>query len=289
MSAEKLVLVSGATGQQGGAVVDALLAKGHKVRGMSRNVESEKSLALVDRGVEMIHADFTDGNALVSAIKGVDAFFLMGTPFEEGVEKETELGIQAIQAAREARVEHLVYSSVGSANKNTGIPHFESKFKVEQFIQESGLNATIIAPVFFMENVISPWMLPSIKEGFFSQALPEERNLQMISIKNIGAVVAEVISRGAKEYGKRYDLAEDELTGVEVAKILSKVSGKRIGYKGFPPSVIKDQMEDMAIMYEWFDKVGYSVNFNDLKNKFPEVAWTTFKEWAETRSWNILD
>ncbi len=289
MNTKKRVLVTGATGQQGGAVVNALLRAEYSVVGMTRNPDSEKALDLKNKGVEIVSGNFTDLVSLYSAVKSVDVVFAMSTPFEQGTDAETAQCKALVQVVADAGVEHLVFNSVGSADQNTGIPHFDSKYRVELFIKEVGINATIVAPVFFMDNLKSPWIVPSLKNGVLTQALPDKRRLQMISVKSIGEFVAEIIKRGPLEYKKRYDLAEDELDGIEAASILSKVTGKEITYKGFPPLALKEQSEDMAIMYEWFDKVGYSVKMTSLREQFSNVGWTDFSDWAAAQDWSILD
>ena len=187
MSASRFVLVTGATGQQGGAVVKALLAKGHRVRGVTRNVNSGKAKRLLQQGVEVVGGDFTDQESLVKAATGVDAIYAMTTPFESGMDAETAQGIAMINAAKEAEVGHLVYSSVGDANQATGIPHFDSKFEVEKVLASSGIPYSISAPVYFMDNLIAPWTLPGVVEGTVSAAMPGARKLQQIAVADIGA------------------------------------------------------------------------------------------------------
>ena len=147
MSTSKHVLVTGATGQQGGAVVQALLARGHRVRGLTRKAHSPSAKALEAQGVEIAVGDFTDSDSLVRAATGVDTIFAMTTPFEQGVEAETAQGLVITDAAKRAGVGHLVYSSVASADRETGIPHFDSKYAVEKAIRSSGVPHSIIAPV----------------------------------------------------------------------------------------------------------------------------------------------
>ena len=132
MSTPKLVLVTGATGNQGGAVVRALLKQEHQVRALTRNPASPAAQRLAEQGVEIAIGDFTDHDSLVRAARSVDAIYAMTTPFEQGVEKETAQGIAMTNAAKAAGVGHLVYSSVASADRATGIPHFDSKYAVFQ-------------------------------------------------------------------------------------------------------------------------------------------------------------
>jgi len=281
----RFVLVTGATGHQGGAVVRALLARGHHVRGLTRNVDSPAAKSLTARGVEVATGNFTDADSLVRAAEGVDTIFAMTTPFEKGVEAETAQGLVITDAARRAGVGHLVFSSVASANRNTGIPHFDSKYAVEEAIVSSGVPYSIVAPVFFMDNFLEPWLASSLKDGKLSMAMPGGRKLQQISVTDIGAFATAIIERRTSVFGKRFDIAGDALTSDEAAVILSKIMGREIRYEGFPPSVMRAQSEDMAIMFEWFDATGYSVNIAELRREFPEVAWHDFAAWAQMQTW----
>jgi uncharacterized protein YbjT (DUF2867 family) len=143
---------------------------------------------------------------------------------------------------------------------------------------------TIVAPVFFMENLLQPWTLPSLREGKLAMALPSSRSLQQIAVADIGAFVATVIERSNTVFGRRFDIAGDELTGEEAAAILSKVTGREIHYEGFPRDVLRAQSEDMARMFEWFATTGYAADIESLRRDFPEVKWHTFEDWARNRT-----
>ncbi len=289
MSTSKFVLVTGATGQQGGAVVQALLAKGHRVRGLTRNAQSASAARLAAQGVDVAAGDFTDQDSLVRAATGIDTIFAMSTPFEQGMEAETAQGLAITDAAKQAGVGHLVYSSVASADRETGIPHFDSKYAVEKAIRASGVPHTIIAPVFFMDNFLQPWMGLDLAAGTLSMAMPGTRALQQIAVADIGAFATAVIERRDTVFGQRFDIAGDELTGEETAVVFSKVTGHTIRYQGFSPDAMRAHSEDMAIMFEWFDTTGYVVNIAGLRNDFADVAWHDLEEWAQKQNWNVLD
>jgi uncharacterized protein YbjT (DUF2867 family) len=289
MSKSKLVLVAGATGKQGGAVARALLTRGHQVRALTRNAASPAANQLRQQGVEIAVGDFTDHDSLVRAARGADAVYAMSTPFEQGAEKEITQGITITDAAKAAGVAHLIYSSVASANRATGIPHFDGKYAVEMHLQASGVPCTIVALVFFMENLLQPWMLSSLRQGKLAMALPASRSLQQITVADIGAFVAAVIERNDAVFGRRFDIAGDELTGEEAAAILSKVTGREVHYEGFPPDVLRAQSEDVALMFEWFDRTGYAADIKSLRRDFLEVKWHTFEQWVHHLDSNVLD
>jgi uncharacterized protein YbjT (DUF2867 family) len=289
MSEAKVVLVTGATGSQGGSVVQALLKQGRQVRGLTRNTNSPAAERLSRQGVEVVAGDFTDQDSLVRAASGVDAIFTMTTPFEQGVEGETAQGIAITEAARTAGAGHLVYSSVASADRATGIPHFDSKYEVEKHIIASGIPYTIIAPVYFMDNLVQPWTLPTLRQGKLSLAMPAARPLQQISVTDIGAFAAAIIDRRQAVFGQRFDIAGDELNGEDSAAILSKVTGRDFAYEGFPADALRAQSEDLALMFEWFDHTGYAADIAGLRRDFPEVEWHSFEAWARMQDWTVLD
>src|SRR5437867_10645392 len=130
MPQSKLVLVTGATGKQGGAVVEALLTQGHQVRALTRNSASPAAKRLRQQGVEIAVGDFTDHDSLVRAARGVDAVYAMSTPYKQGAEQEIAQGIAITDAAKAAGIGHIVYSSVASANRATGISHFDGEYAV---------------------------------------------------------------------------------------------------------------------------------------------------------------
>src|SRR5271170_4798334 len=152
MDQKLTVVVAGATGKQGGAVVRSLLERGHKVRAITRKTDSEKAKELANAGVTVVRGSLEDTAALTKALVGATSLFAMTTPFEGGTQAETRQGISAADAAKAAGV-HLVFTSVGSANRKTGVPHFDSKYEVEKHIAKIGLRATVLAPVYFRENL----------------------------------------------------------------------------------------------------------------------------------------
>ncbi|GJL77591.1 MAG: hypothetical protein NPINA01_05800 [Nitrospinaceae bacterium] len=288
MSKKLSVLVMGATGNQGGAVVQSLLPKGHHIRTLTRNPESSKAKRLKEQGVEVLKGDFFDGGSLVNAAKGMDTVYAMTTPFEAGIDAEVKQGIALVDAIKKAGVGHLVFGSVASADQSTRIPHFDSKYQVEKYIASQGIPYTISAPVYFMENVISPWFLPSLKEGTLKLGMPKDRPLQQVSVNNIGEFAASLIDRREQVFGQRFDIAGDELTGAETVAVVSKLSGRNIGYEGFDPELMREDNADFAEMFSWFDRVGYNAEIQKLRQDFPEINWQTFDDWAKEQDWSVI-
>lgn len=280
MSDSRLVLVTGATGQQGGSVARRLLEGGLRVRGITRTVESDAATELTGLGAEMVTADFTDAGSLSAALERVDAVFAMTTPFEAGVDAETAQGVALVDAAAASGVDHFVYTSVASADKATGIPHFDSKYRVEEHLVASGLRWSVIAPVYFMGNLFFPDTLNALKDGTYAIALPADVSLQQIATEDIGAFAAHVLAHPEEFSGKRIDIAGDELSSRESADVLAGVLGRPISVFEVPIEGIRSFSEDFALMYEWFASTGYVADIDRLRSSYPEVGWTRFEEWA---------
>ncbi len=288
MPATLSILVTGATGKQGGALARLLLKKGHRVRALTRKPDSPAAQELKRLGAELTTGNLEDRGSIEGVARGADALFAMTTPFEAGIEVETHQGIIVADAAKAAGVKHLVFTSVANADRNTGIPHFESKYKVEQHVKTLGIPYTIIAPVFFMENLTGPWWLPALQGGKLPMALPATRKLQQVALDDIAAFAALVLEQREQFFGKRVDLASDEISGSQAAEILSRVSGRKIEYVELPLAQLQATNEDFARMFDWFNRVGYSADIPGLRRSYPEVGWHTFEAWAKTQNWGAL-
>ena len=285
MAQKKLtVVVTGSTGKQGGAVARGLLERGHKVRAVTRDPNSSQAKSVANAGATLVAASLEDTAAITKALEGATSLFAMTTPFG-GTDPETRQGAAA--AAAKAAGVHLVFTSVGSANRLTGIPHFDSKYEVEKHIAKVGVRATILAPVSFMENLY--FAKEQLAKGIYAAALPPTRALAQVAVVDIGAVAVRVLEDAGRFTGKRFDLASDELTGNDALAILSRVTGRPFDYYQIPLDVIRQRMgEDAAKMYDWLDRVGYTVDRAALRREFPDVAFHDFESWTKTQDWNAL-
>jgi uncharacterized protein YbjT (DUF2867 family) len=218
-----------------------------------------------------VRASLEDTAALVRALEAATSLFAMTTPFEEGTQAETRQGISAAEAAKAAGV-HLVFTSAASANRQTGIPHFDSKYEVEEHIARIGVRATVLAPVYFMENLY--FGKEQLAKGIYATPLPPTRQLAQVAVADIGAVAVRLLEDPGRFAGKRFDVGSDELTGNDVLAIISRVTGRPFTYLQAPLDVIRQRMgEDGAKMYEWIDRVGYAIDRAALCREFPEIAF----------------
>ena len=276
----KTILVLGATGMQGGAVVQSLLKQDAGVRGVTRRPESARGVALRDAGVTLVSASMSDEDALAEGMAGADGVFALTSPFEGGPDDEIVQGRALINAAGRAGVSHFVLSSVGSADQATGIPHFESKFEVEEMLLGSGLTHTILRPVYFMENILSKTTIQRIGEGTFAMPMTPDRVLQQVCAPDYGEVAAQVLLTPERFAGRAIDVASDALTGEQEAKALGRVLGHEVTYRQAPIDALGAPGSDMRLMFEWFESTGYRADVEALRQEFPSVRWHSFMDWA---------
>ncbi|HMU60698.1 MAG TPA: NmrA/HSCARG family protein [Gemmatimonadales bacterium] len=276
MSAPKRILITGVTGQQGGSVAAALAGSDFQLQGMTRKPDSPAAQALKAKGVTIVQGDLDDAASLTKALAGAWGVFAVQNTWEAGVEKEEEQGKRIATLAREAGVRHFVYSSVGSAHRATGIPHFDNKWRVEETVRSLGFPShVILRPVFFMENIVSPWFLNG--DTIYS-ALKPDTVLQMIAVQDIGKYGARAFTEAGRLNGRAIDLAGDALTMTRAAAALSAGLGRAINYVQIPITEVRKNSEDFALMLEWFERVGYEADIPALEKEFgfqptPFAAW----------------
>lgn len=275
---ERTILITGATGKQGGATARELAGKGFRLRAMTRNPDSDAAKAVAsETGAELVQGDLNDAASLKSALKGAWGVFGVQNTWEAGVEGEEEQGKRLAALARESGVQHYVYTSVGSAHRKTGIPHFDNKYRVEDAIRAAGFPSYVIfRPVFFMENLTSPWFLNG--DTIYAAMRPDLK-LQMISVADIGKYVARGFTNADKLNRREIDLAADEATMPDVAMALSRGLGRNISFVQIPISEVRKNSDDFATMLEWFDRVGYDVDVPSLEREFG-IKGARLVEWA---------
>jgi len=281
-SQTNLILVTGATGQQGGAVARALMNKGRNIRVMTRH--PEKAAGLAKAGAEVVKGDLTNQADLQTALRGIYGVFAMSTPFEAGMETEVRQGVLLADAAKQAGVAHYVYTSVNGANRHSGVPHFDSKWEVEQHIAKIGLPATILRPPFFMDNFTT--VAKPSPEGVLTMPMRPDKKLGMVAVRDIGQFGAAAFSRPKDFLGEAIDLGGDELTIPEVAALLTKAMGRSIRFHEFPLDQVEAAMgHDLATMFRWFNDVGYAIDVPGVTQKF-RIPLTSFAEWVKTIDWS---
>jgi uncharacterized protein YbjT (DUF2867 family) len=278
-NSERIILVTGATGRQGGAVYKHLQQKGFKLRTLVRDPDSNKARQRVGHGEGVFQGGFDDPDSLLRAMDGVHGVFSV-QPYTAN---EIQQGVAVIEAAKRRGVSHFVYSSVASADEETGLPHFENKVKVEEHLRSSGLQYTIVRPVFFMEN----WHRgfgDSIRDGQLQQPLSSTAKLQMIAVDDIGAFAALAFEHPGQWKNRIFSLAGDELSMQQIADAFSRVTARDVKYVQVSwDQFEKDMGRELTAMYHWFEEKGFHFNTDEARREYPLTH--TFNRWLDA-SWN---
>jgi uncharacterized protein YbjT (DUF2867 family) len=277
MTNARTVLITGITGKQGGATARHLAGHGFTIKGMSRHPDSDAAKALAGSGIEIVKGDLDDTASLEAALAGAWGVFAVQNTWEAGVEGEETQGKRVAEVARKAGVQHFVYTSVGSADRDTGIPHFDNKWRIEETVRSLGFPSTVILrPVFFMENLLSPWFMNG---DTIYAAIDPATPLQMIAVDDIGRYAARAFIDAASLNGREIDLAGDAVTMPDAAATLGAALGRPIGFVRIPIEEVRKNSEDLALMLEWFDRVGYDVDIAALAREFG-FSPMTLAAWA---------
>jgi uncharacterized protein YbjT (DUF2867 family) len=273
----RTIVVTGAAGKQGGAAFRHLNQRGFALRALVRNPEKPELRELEGPRVEVLRGDFDDPESMERALDGAEGAYSVQA-WERGPEAEVRQGIAFAEAANRQKVGHFVYSSVAAANQNTGIPHFESKNKIEERIRQIGMPYTIFRPVFFMENWFM--MRDGIENGSIVLPLSPHTRLQMIAVDDIGAFVALAFEHQGHWHNRAFELAGDELSMSELAEAFSRASGREVRYQQAPWDQFEQRAgHDMTVMYRWFEDKGYHVDIAGVQQEYSQL--TTFNRWLE--------
>jgi len=280
----KTILVTGATGKQGGATARRLLARGFRVRAFTRKPEQPAAVALVAAGAEVVKGDMDDRASVERALAGAYGVFAIQNFWEAGYDREIREGTSLAEAAQAAGIQHFVYSSVGSAHRQTGLAHFESKIRIERRIQELGLPHTIFRPVFFMENWEGPYLKPALLDGTLALPLNGDVNFQQVTVEDVGAFVTLAFEHREQWLGRAVDLAGDERSIGEVAEVFGRVIGREVVYRQMPwDEYRKAAGDEYHDMFRWFQDVGYDADIPALRGEYPQL--TDFEGWLRRAGW----
>jgi len=273
---DQRILVFGATGTHGGAVARALLGAGHSITAFVRDPRSPRALALEQDGARLAVGDLGEPSSVRRALDGMQAAYAVTTPFDGGPEEEVRQGEQIIAAATQVRLPWLMLASVASAT-DANVPHFRSKARIEELLKESTLAWTVVAPSYFYENVLSS--AEAIREGRLPLALPPQTPLQQVALADLGALVAAILARPAEHIGERIEVAGDDPTPEAMAAAIG------VRHEQLLPAQLEQRSPDLAAMYSFLARDGYAVDIHALRQRYPEIRWKRFAEWAAERDW----
>ena len=279
------IVMPGATGRLRPVAVE-LLARGHRLHVLTRTPGSAAARGLAALGADVAYGDLDDPDGLARGARGADVLVSAGTAHRSGPEGERRHGVNAADAAVAAGVGRLVHISGAGADRDTGIPVFESKRAVEQHIRSLPIAATVLAPAYFMDNLFNPWNLPSLRAGRYPSPVGAVTTLQQVAIEDVARVVALVVERGDELSGERIELASDELTGAEAAARASRASGRALAFEdALRAAVVRG---GPALFFAWLEREGTQVDIPALHHRFPEVGWVSFADWAVRQPWDVV-
>jgi uncharacterized protein YbjT (DUF2867 family) len=196
-------------------------------------------------------------------------------------------GKNIADAARKAGVAHFVYSSVGGAERNSGIDHWESKWEIEKHIRKLGLPATMIRPVAFMENYYVDQVEIGILKGKLMDPVRADKTYQTIASDDIGAFITMAFARGQKLVGAEIEIAGSELTNPQAAEVFSRVLGKPVSFRKLPMPMVRLFLgKEFYQMFRWFNNAGFKANIPELRRQYPEVRLRTLEEWLRDEGWH---
>jgi uncharacterized protein YbjT (DUF2867 family) len=280
---DKLIAVTGATGQQGGAVARKLLVEGWKVRALTRDVDKPAAQELASLGAEVVPGDMDNRAELDAAFQGAYGVFSVQNFWlpNVGFEGEIRQGKNVADAAKAAGVQHLVYSSVGSAHRGMGQKHFDSKWQIEQYIHSLGVPYTILRPVAFFENF--NWERAAILNGTFNAlGLRPEKERQLISVEDIAVFVALAFETPEQYLDKTIELAGDALTEAQLADTFAKVIGRPVKATT-PTGGGWGDPEEMKAMLNFFNGEAYNADIPALRKLHPGLL--TFEQYLRKNGW----
>jgi uncharacterized protein YbjT (DUF2867 family) len=261
MKSKGPVFITGITGNQGGAVAQQLKEKGYQIIGLTRNAQSEKAKLLQEQGVRLIEGDMANAKTYESVLIQAEAIFLVQAL--KDMKSEINEATQFLNSIKDIDLKHLIYSSVLGADKNTGVPHFESKGAIEQLVKASFSNYTILRPASFYENYLYPQVYKGIKKGKFVSPLNKHCRQQMIGVSHIGEIGSHVIENPEIYKGKTLEIATDEYDMVGVVEVFAEVLKMKVKYQKLPGLLTRIFMGQQ--LYKMFNYMNHH-DFCEVKN-----------------------
>lgn len=284
----KTILVTGATGAQGGSVAAHLLRAGKfAVRALTRKPESDEARSLARAGAQVVHGDLADPASLHAACRDCYAVFGVTNYLEHG-ETETGHGKNLADAAKAAGIEHFIYSTMPSSKKLTGgaivLPHFETKVAIEQHIRSLGLRASFVNVAFYYENFIHFFPPRPQPDGSLAFSFPiGDTPLAAVAVEDLGGIVAAMFDRPAEFAGKTIGVAGDEMPAAKYAEIMGRVTSRKIAFQHIPREQFAafgfPHAQEIADMFEVFRTYVGSrqADIAQCRSLYPPVQ--TFETW----------
>jgi uncharacterized protein YbjT (DUF2867 family) len=284
----KTILVTGATGAQGGGVASHLLASGrYNVRCLTRKPQSERAAALRQAGAEVVPGDFDDKASLKAALKGCYGVFGV-TNYWEHFEREVSQGQNLVDAVAASGVEHFIFSALPDVEAIThgelDVPHVQTKARLEKYSRRLGLPATYVQVGFYYENFLTYFPPRRLENGSFVFGFPQgDAPLAAVAVEDVGGVVTTLFDRGAEYQGRTVGIVGDEQPCQAYAETMTRITGECIAYQHVPREAFAalgfPGAEDLANMFEFFRRF--------VPSRLPEIeesrmlypGMRTFETW----------
>lgn len=286
------VLVIGATGQQGRATTGQLLERGWEVHAFVRDLEAPAAQALRARGANLIEGDLDDTDSVRAAMDGAYGVFMMLTMMTgvhisaAGIEAEQRRGKAVAELAKASGIEHLVYSSLEGADEDSGIEYYAAKTAIETHIKALGLPATVLRPVFFMDN-FNAFNRPAIDENgalVLNFAVRADVPVSLVSVHDIGAFAALAFERPADYLHRAVPLAGDRLTPPHIAETFGRAAGLPAHSNQVPIEQVRAFDEQVAKMFAYFnERPDEPIDTAALRKAHPDLH--TLESWIRTTHW----
>ncbi|GBR48086.1 NmrA/HSCARG family protein [Gluconobacter roseus] len=277
---DPIILVTGATGHQGGATIAELLrrARPWRLRALVRTPTSSRALALAQQGVQVVQGDLDNEASLRAALKDVYGVLSVQSPMKIGPAGEERQGKLLATLSAELGVQHFIQCSAGGVDRHSGVPHFESKLAIEQHITVLGLRATILRPAAFMEN-FSTFVFRTTMLSMMKTYLAADQSMQVVSVRDVGWFAAEAFKKPADYLDRAIELAGDAVT-VRDAALTLRHSGKTpVIFFTLPPALRTRLPEDFRLMFEWIARDGFHADIPTLKHIHPTLL--SLSDWAK--------
>jgi uncharacterized protein YbjT (DUF2867 family) len=219
------------------------------------------------------------------AVDGASGVYSAQDYWTVGAQREVAQGKTVADVAKEADVTQIVYSSVGGAERNSRITHWETKWQIEQHIRRLELPATILRPAGFMENYYIPAAEKSLLKGRLVEPLKPDVPYQTIASDDIGKFVALAFERPGHFIGLELEIAGSELTDPQAAEVFSRVLGRRVRYRRLPLPAARLIGKELYEMYRWFNQGGFEADIPALRRDYPEIHLRSLEEWLREQGW----
>src|SRR5260221_941057 len=267
----KTIAVTGAAGNQGGAVARRMVAEGWRVRALTRNPSKPAAQALAAQGAELMAGNMDQPEELAAAFQGADAVLSIQNDRlpNVGIEGMVRQGHAVLDAAKAAGVRHFIFSSVSGVDRGAGQKRFEVKYQVEQYVQASGVPYTVLRLVTFMDNLNRS--RPTILSGTLpSIGLRPDKALLMVALEDVGGFTALILARPQEYLGRSVELAGDQLTEAQMAETLTRVIGRPVQLVA-PQASGQPVTEEQLAFNRFLNSEGYTADIPALRRAFPQL------------------